>query len=197
MDWSCNLSPADPLPASDFLQPSVSHFVERCFRRHCHFRQRWPPCCCCCCARPGRHVLPSFLPRQYRNGKCAQWSFILQSGFLPFSIKFIHPQTNKTFQIGCGLRCRMCQSVRQSAILPIRRSYPTHFTAIQSCPYAKQVFNHDAHNCALSPGRPVQCQMAKHRFNSFHLTTDGADAISLLACIQPCQDRREKVCWQK
>jgi len=35
--------------------------------------------------------------------------------------------------------------------------------------------------------------MVKHRFNTFHLTTDGADALSLLACIHPCQGRQEKL----
>nr|CAD2176200.1 unnamed protein product [Meloidogyne enterolobii] len=49
------------------------------------------------------------------------------------------------------------------------------------------IYNHDVRSCALSPNRPIQCSLSKQRFNYFHLKTDGADALSLLACIQICQ----------
>uniref|UniRef100_A0A914MDW0 Apple domain-containing protein n=1 Tax=Meloidogyne incognita TaxID=6306 RepID=A0A914MDW0_MELIC len=51
------------------------------------------------------------------------------------------------------------------------------------------IYNHDVRSCALSPNRPIQCSLSKQRFNYFHLKTDGADALSLLACIQICQQQ--------
>uniref|UniRef100_A0A914HW78 Apple domain-containing protein n=1 Tax=Globodera rostochiensis TaxID=31243 RepID=A0A914HW78_GLORO len=53
------------------------------------------------------------------------------------------------------------------------------------------VFNHDTRTCALSHQNWLShCQSSKERFKSFHLTTDGADALSLISCIDQCGSTR-------
>uniref|UniRef100_A0A915CPG8 Apple domain-containing protein n=1 Tax=Ditylenchus dipsaci TaxID=166011 RepID=A0A915CPG8_9BILA len=48
-------------------------------------------------------------------------------------------------------------------------------------------YNHDARTCALSYELVIECSTIKQRYNTFHLTTDGADSLSVVTCIDPCR----------
>ncbi|KAL3091119.1 hypothetical protein niasHT_022828 [Heterodera trifolii] len=57
-----------------------------------------------------------------------------------------------------------------------------HNTLCQSA-----VFNHDTRTCALSQQNwHNHCKGSKERFKTFHLSADGADALSLITCIEQC-----------
>ncbi|KAI6243170.1 PAN-1 domain and Apple-like domain-containing protein [Aphelenchoides fujianensis] len=56
------------------------------------------------------------------------------------------------------------------------------------------VFNHDSKSCALSYDIVVECKKKTERYNTFHLTSEGADSISLLSCVDLCD--KEKTQFQ-
>ncbi|KAI6222644.1 hypothetical protein M3Y95_00915400 [Aphelenchoides besseyi] len=54
------------------------------------------------------------------------------------------------------------------------------------------IYNHDAKSCALSYDISVECITKKQRYNTFHLTSEGADSISLLTCVDLCDKEKQK-----
>ncbi|KAI6190888.1 hypothetical protein M3Y97_00167700 [Aphelenchoides bicaudatus] len=54
------------------------------------------------------------------------------------------------------------------------------------------VYNHDTKSCALSYDKVVECNTQKQRYNTFHLTTDGAESISIITCVELCARDKPK-----
>ncbi|KAI6234184.1 hypothetical protein M3Y99_00825900 [Aphelenchoides fujianensis] len=54
------------------------------------------------------------------------------------------------------------------------------------------VFNHDSKSCALSYDIVVECKKKTERYNTFHLTSEGADSISLLSCVDLCDKEKNQ-----
>lgn len=54
------------------------------------------------------------------------------------------------------------------------------------------VYNHDTKSCALSYDKVIECNTQKQRYNTFHLTTDGAESMSIITCVELCEKDKPK-----